>query len=188
MGYSEYMKNLLAPMRVYELYEGFGADELDAVGACLDGVCRVFLEMERESTAATAVDEGLAAYESILPYIPVYGTEEERRAALCALLSIDGASFSRADIARTLSGCGVYAEARETGSPDTVEIWFPDKRGVPDGIEELKTRIESILPCHLEVVYVYVYPSWAEIERAFPAWEDIEGTTWQTLERVGEGT
>lgn len=188
MGYGEYMKNLLAPMRVYELYEGFGADELDAVGECLDGICRTFLDMERESNAVTAENEGLAAYESILPYIPAYGTTEERRAALCALLSIDGASFSPADIARTLAGCGIHAEARETGTPDTVEIRFPGKRGVPGGIEKLKTGIESILPCHLDIVYVYVYPSWAEIETAFPAWEDIEGMVWQDMERVGEGT
>lgn len=184
MGYGEYMKNLLAPMRIYELYEGGGADELDAVGACLDKLCQDFMEIERESVVVTAEDEGLAAYESIIPC----GTAEERRAALCALLSIDGASFSRVDIARTLVGCGISAEAHETGIPDVAEISFPYRRGIPDGIEELKTRIESILPCHIEVVYVYNYPSWGEIEAAFSTWADIEGIQWQSLERVGEGT
>lgn len=185
MGHSQYMKQLLAPLRLYDLDEGIGARELDAVGARLDALAQRLAAMQRESIAATAENEGLEAYEKLLPYIPACGTTEERRRALCALLSIDNASFTGADMARTLAGCGVLAQARETESPDTVEVTFPDRRGEPDGIEALKTRIESILPCHLEVRYVYSYPTWSELEAAFPSWDAIEGMVWAELERVG---
>lgn len=185
MGYSEYMKQLLAPMRLYDLDEGIGARELDAVGARLDALAQSLAAIQRESIAATAESEGLKAYESILPYIPAYETMEERRGALCALLSIDNASFTGADVARTLAGCGVSAMARETESPDVVEVTFPGRRGEPEGIEALRTRIESILPCHLEVRYIYSYPVWSELEEAFSSWSAIEGTAWAELERVG---
>ncbi len=122
MGYGEYMKNLLAPLQLYDLEHGAGAGELDVLGQFLDGLFDDFVCIEKESVISTAEDEGLAAYEHILPYVPVSGTTQERRAALCALLSIDGASFSCAEIARTLIGCGISAQAHETDSPEVDHV------------------------------------------------------------------
>lgn len=188
MGYSEFMKNLLAPLRIYELEWGSGADELDAAGAALDEIYDRLLVIERESSVVTAQDEGLSAYEEILPYAAGIGTLEERRSAICAFLSIDDASFTTADIQRTIVGCGTSALVHETESPDTVRVSFPAKRGIPDGIEQMQQSIESILPCHLLVEYVYVYPTWEEMEAAFALWSDIEqaGMTWNMMEKVGE--
>ena len=190
MGYSENMKQLLSPLRIYDLEAGYGVNELDAVGAVLDELYEQLLVIERESVVPTAEDEGLSAYESILPYLPSSEKLEERRSSICAFLRIDGASFTPEEIQNTIIGCGANAFVSETDRSDTAEISFPGKRGIPDGIEELKVRIESILPCHLNVVYVYVYPTWEELEAAFDTWGDIEraGMTWDMMEKVGEET
>ena len=37
MGYREFLASLLAPMGVYNLEEGYGAGELEAIGSALDG-------------------------------------------------------------------------------------------------------------------------------------------------------
>jgi len=64
-------------------------------------------------------------------------------------------------------------------------VTFPDVRGVPNGIEKMKTIIEDIIPCHLDIEYIYVFLKWFELEKIFPTWADIEGKTWAELEVSG---
>lgn len=186
MGYCDYMKQLLAPLRIYNLDSGPGAAELEVVGKYLDELYNELLFTERESQILTAENEGLRAYESILPYTPLAQSLVDRRNAIAALLKIDEASFTLADIRSTLIGCGIPAFAEETDSPDTVIVTFPGQRGVPDEIEQLKLRIESILPCHLVVEYKYVYATWQDIEGLFATWGDIVAANlpWSELERL----
>lgn len=186
MGYCDYMKQLLSPLRIYNLDSGPGAAELEIVGKYLDGLYDDLLYIEQESQVLTAENEGLSAYESILPYTPLAQSLVDRRNAVAALLKVDEASFTLADINATLIGCGIPALAEETDSPDTVTITFPGQRGVPDEIEQLKLRIESILPCHLVVEYKYVYATWADVEGSFAKWRDIDRANlpWSEMERL----
>ena len=50
----------------------------------------------------------------------------------------------------------------------------------------MKAIIEDILPCHLEIRYVYWYITWAMLEARFATWSDIEalGLTWGELEKL----
>ena len=56
--------------------------------------------------------------------------------------------------------------------------------------EELRAIIEDILPCHLEIEYVFWYVTWERLERLFNTWGDIEagGYTWETLETLVRDT
>ena len=137
---------------------------------------------------STAEDRGLEAIEGLLTRRPVATDLEMRRAALAALLRIGGDSFTLAAINDNLRGCGINAQARETGKTGTVEIWFPDVPGIPDGFEELRKIIESILPAHLGIEYTYWYITWSEMEQKFATWGDIEaiGPTWEELEKMVE--
>ena len=67
-----------------------------------------------------------------------------------------------------------------------VEVRFPDVPGVPDGFARLKKILEDILPCHLQINYVYWYVTWGELEERFPTWGDIEAGdyTWGELEKL----
>ena len=111
---------------------------------------------------------------------------EMRRAALAALLRIGGDSFTLSAINDNLKGCGLNAVASETGEPGRVEVRFPDVPGIPDGFEEMREIIESILPAHVGIEYVYWYITWALLEKKFPTWGDIEaiGPTWEELEKM----
>lgn len=186
MGYFDYMKQLLQPLRLYDLDEGYGASELRVLGAELDEVFDELEAAERESIVSTAQDEGLSAYEEILPYVPAYLTPEDRRRAIEALIRIDGASFTPEDMQNSIYGCGIAAEVSETGETNRVEVRFPQNRGIPEGIEALKVRIESILPCHIGVDYIYLFPSWSDMEKMFPTWDELENAhlTWEEIERL----
>ena len=50
MGYSDYLKDLLRPMRFYDVDEGPGADELSAEGDALDGVYSALSAAEGSAT------------------------------------------------------------------------------------------------------------------------------------------
>ena len=152
---------------------------MDGCGARLDRV-------EREMMLQTAQEEGLTAIETLLPHRPVTETMEQRRKALAALLRIGGDSFTLNAINDNLAGCGINALASETGIPNQVKIVFPDVAGEPDGYEELTKIIEDILPCHLEIEYVFWYVTWAMIGEKFSKWSDLEtaGYTWTELEKL----
>ena len=188
-GYGEYLRQLLRPLRIYEMEGTANGGELDAQGAALDEAADVLEEIQREMLVSTAQDRGLEAIEVLLARKPVTDQLEMRRAALAALLRIGGDSFTLAAINDNLKGCGVNAVASETGLPGRVEVSFPDVAGIPSNLEELRAIIESILPAHVEITYVYQYATWAILEQLFDTWDDIEQVhpTWKEKEVMEAG-
>ena len=148
MSYAEALKDLLRPLGVYRLEEGYGAGELAAAGSALDGCGTALDQVEREMLLTTAQGSGLEAVESLLVRRPV------------------------------------------TGVPGCVEVRFPDVPGIPDGFEELRQIIEDILPCHLDIEYVFWYVTWARMEALFDTWGDIEAGeySWEELEKLVRDT
>ncbi|MBR5381452.1 MAG: hypothetical protein IK136_02405 [Oscillospiraceae bacterium] len=106
MGCADRLKDLLRPLGVYELTEGAGAAEIEAVGAALDGAATLTGETARESMAVTAEDEGLLMLERLFPHVPAYTDTEARRAALISLMAVNDTSFTLALVRAALSGCG----------------------------------------------------------------------------------
>ena len=165
MSYGAYLRELLRPLRIYGLEGTANGGELEAQGKALDG---------------------LEAVEALLARKPVAASLERRRAALAALLRIGGDSFTLTAINDNLKGCGLNAVASETETPGVVEVRFPDVPGIPDGFESMRAILEDILPCHLDIRYVYWYITWALMEERFATWGDIEklGPTWEELEKM----
>ena len=178
------LKALLAPLRLYDLSAGTRNEaELFALGAALDGVDAVLTAAEREALVPTAVGEGLTLREALLPWRPAAETLAERRAAIRALLCIDGDSLTLAAVNRAIQGCGIRAQVRETGV-GTVEVWFPGQQGVPAQFERIRRILLDLLPCHLAVTFCFRYLSWEEFEGRSLSWAAVEaaGTTWEELE------
>ena len=184
MGYATYLKELLRPLRLYELDSGDGAVELECEGEQLDTIFTALETAQRESIVASAEDTGLSAYEEILPFVPAYVTDKDRRRAIEALLRIDSRSFTLKAINDTAAGCGIRALVEEEkNTPLTVRVSFPYNRGVPEDFEPLQKRIEEILPCHLGVVYEFVFASWQELEQWLETWLEAENCgTWGAVE------
>lgn len=67
-----------------------------------------------------------------------------------------------------------------------VEVRFPEVPGIPDGFEEMSKIIEQIIPCHLQIEYVYWYITWAILESKFSTWAELEAAnlTWEGLEKL----
>jgi len=183
MSYAQYLRELLAPLRVYDLKAPFNGGELDVQGAALDGVEAALEEIQREMSLTTAEGWGLEQMARLFARRPVADEPRAMGAALAALLRISGDSFTLAAINDTIAGCGVAAKVTESGA-GTVTVSFPGVAGVPVGFEELKKIIEDILPAHLAVQYWFWYLTWAELEEKFACWQDIEdrNLTWAELE------
>ena len=154
MSCARYLKEMLAPLRVYRLEGTLNGAELESIGMALDGPARALEELEREMLLTTAESWGLDRVESLLRRRPVAQTPQSRREALAALLRIGGDSFTLAAINDNLRGCGVNAVVSETDTPGNVEVRFPNVPGIPDGFKEIREILEDILPCHLLIRYV----------------------------------
>ena len=158
------LKALLAPLGLYDLSAGTRNEaELFALGAALDGVDAALTAAEREALVPTAVGEGLALREALLPWRP--------------------AAETLAAVNRAIQGCGIRVQVRETGV-GTVEVWFPGQQGVPAQFERIRRILLDLLPCHLAVTFCFRYLSWEEFEGRSLSWAAVEaaGTTWEGLE------
>ena len=89
--YEAYLKELLSPLGIYDLGAGsVSGAELYALGEELDTVSEALETAEREALTATAEDEGLDRREALFARRPAASSAEDRRAAVAALLRIDG--------------------------------------------------------------------------------------------------
>lgn len=182
--YEEFLRRLLAPLGIYRLdRDSLSGAELYALGRGLDAVSDRLDEVEREGVTATAEDEGLRRREALFLRRPAAVTPEERRAAIAALLQIDGDSLTPSAINHTIGGCGVKARALEMGK-GKLRVIFPEVAGVPPEFEQIRAIILEILPCHLEVEFYFRYLTWAECHRAAYTWADVEaaGHTWESFQ------
>lgn len=153
MGYCDYMKKLLKPLGVYDLSAGsYNEAELQVLGNALDDCCDEVEAMEQECVVPTAEDYGLDMYESILPDT-FRGTVQERRNAIIAMISMSNLFPTVELMNRALLGCGIEATVSETGESFQVLVSFPETYDGDEDLDLLKKRIESILPCHLEIIY-----------------------------------
>lgn len=152
----------------------------------LDDIGDTLETMETESSLVTAQDYGLDYIQELLSVTPVTTSVQERRDALAALLRIGGNSFTLAAINDTLAGCGLPVLASDGDEPLLVSITFPDVAGIPDRFEEMQVVIEEILPCHLDIQYVFWYSTWAILAEQFSTWAEIEagGYTWGEIEKL----
>ncbi len=173
MGYFEHLKEILHPLRLYDLESGAGKAELMALGSAMDERQAALEELEREAVPATASGYGLGLYEEIMPFVPAYQLSDERRAAISALLRIDDESFTPSAINGTVAGCGVEAVVTEGDEAETVVVSIINTRGVPEDFSHIKERVEQILPCHLEVVYKFIYSTWTDLMGYFASWNEL---------------
>ena len=115
--YEQYLQALLEPLGVYNFEAGgIQRAELAALGAELDRISGRLEQAEREGITATAVNQGLSRREALFLHRPAAATAEDRRAAIAALLQIDGDSLTPSAINLTLRGCGIKAWAQEKGT------------------------------------------------------------------------
>lgn len=178
--YEAYLRMLLSPLGVYDLSEdSVSGAELHALGVGLDAAAEKLETAERESLTATAEDEGLNRRETLFVRRPAAAAAEDRRAAIAALLQIDGDSLTPEAINRTIRGCGVPARAEELGG-GMLRVTFPGIIGVPDEFAQIQSIILDILPCHLETEFYFRYLTWAECEQMGYTWMAVEaaGYTW----------
>lgn len=175
--FEDYLVSLLQPLGAYDLRPGaVNRGELAAYGAKLDGAAEELDHTAREMNLTTAEDFGLERVEALLPYRPVCETVRQRRAALAALLRINGDSFTTSAINDTLRGCGLNARAEEGSQPGYVKVYFPDVAGIPEGFDRLRLIIEDILPSHVDVTYVFWYNTWGMVAQRHPTWGDAAST------------
>ena len=182
--YEEYLRALLEPLGVYSFESnGIHQAELAALGTELDRISNLLETAEREGVTATAEQQGLSRREDLFRHRPAAATTEERRAAIAALLQIDGDSLTPAAINLTLQGCGIKAWAQELGGGH-LRVLFPEVAGVPENFDRIKTIILEILPCHLAVEFYFRYLTWEECERAVFTWNlvETEHHTWDSFQ------
>ena len=144
--YEAHLRSLLSPLGIYDLEEHSASGAaVCALGTGLDTVSRRLEEIEREALTATAEGEGLARREALFARRPAAVTAEERRAAIAALLQIDGDSLTPAAIDRTIRGCGIRARALEMGGGQ-LRVIFPEVAGEPEDFDQIRKIILDILP------------------------------------------
>ena len=155
MNHGQNLRDLLEPLGIYRWEGTFQWGELQSEGAALDQVGQALAHLQQEMNLATARAEGLKGLLTLLGRDSSEGETEDLRQTAAALLRISGDSFTLEAMNDTLRGCGIEALVEETDNPLKVVVSFPGVTGIPAGFSQTKTRIEEILPCHLQVEYQF---------------------------------
>ena len=184
MNYTDYLKQILAPLGIYDLDNGLGAEELGVIGKQMDEIFDALEEIRREAFLVSAESYGLTNFVAALPFTPASLTTEDERRAVMALLRIRGGCFTLPMLQETVSGCGLKATVEEGSEKMTAVVRFPQNRGIPDGFDKLQKRIEEIVPCHLATEFAFIYSLWRELMSKLTSWDDVQSKvdTWKQLE------
>lgn len=180
MGYADALVRLLRPLGFYSFDAGsFSLAELQALGSALDALDVSMQQGQRETLVATAQGEGLDCWMSLFRGSAAYAGVEARRAAIAAFLRIGGDSFTLSALRGCLAACGVACQLDETGQVNRVTVSFPGIMGEPEGFAQARAVIEDILPCQLEITYVFRYCTWGETMAYGLRWADVAAMTWR---------
>ena len=153
MSYSDYLKNTLKPLGIYELDTGIGSAELNALGAVMDEAEKKLSRTFREMLPMTAENEGLQKFESLFPGAASTADLASRRAAVNALMRMGEYESSDQGLNIFFDACGIPANVYETATKEVLKVRFSGIKPEGEELRKLKQRIEAILPCHLEVIY-----------------------------------
>lgn len=153
MAYAEFLKRTLKPLGLYELNDGFGADEIACEGKALDYAYDTLEALDLRRNADTATTEQLGEYEKLLHIAVPSQSEAERRSTVKAVLGMQNRCMTLSELNRILPACGADAEALESDTALTVIVKIKEAVGNADKLAEIKRRIEAIVPCHLNVIY-----------------------------------
>lgn len=182
MTYAEHLRALLRPLGVYDLNAPINGSSLDVKGAALDTVHQWLEELERETDLTCAQDWGLTDWKSLFSIVPVSSGVEELRNSIQALLRIGAGACTLSAVQDTLSGCGIPTAVEESGA-GMVRVSFPGTPGEPENFDLLRENIKAILPAHVGIDYVFLYLTWKLVESRRWKFQDIEGMTWDELEK-----
>lgn len=180
------LKELLRPLGVYNLDDSFLGAELECVGKRLDELQAHLERIQREMCLTTAEGVGVDKIAALFSQRPVTDDVRQMTRSLAALARIGRDSFTLSAINNVLEGCGVNASVAEAVQPGTVAVRFPNVRGVPAEFERMRQIIETILPAHVLVQYLFWYVTWEELEAQMLTWQDVQEQemTWQEFETL----
>ncbi len=155
--HEQHLRDLLAPLGVYRWEGSFQWGELRSEGMALDQAAQDLEHLQREMNLWTAQEEGLRGVLALLGRAKDEETEstDSLRQTAISLLQVGGGSFTLQAINEILQGCGFPVLVEETGAPLEVRVSFPGVVGIPGGFARIQEIVESILPCHLSVEYIF---------------------------------
>ena len=176
--------------RYYESSE-FMAELLEATGSELDSLRGAIESLLGNAFVRTATDWGLDRWEAELGLAPAPSlTELERQDRIIGHLRGFGTA-TREAVARVASAYAYGSVSVEDQDNDpvlvyTVRITFTDDTGIPSNLEDVQRAVRAIVPAHLEVVYVFTYNTWDDVDAARLTWDEIDalGLTWDEWDEL----
>lgn len=184
MGYAEHLKDLLEPLGIYRWDGSFQWNEIQTFGEIFDACAQELEDIQTEMHLMTAQNKGLEQFKSLLAKAPATQDVEQTRNAIIALLRIGDRSFTPKAIQDNLNGCGLSVKVEEIGLMGAIGLSFPGVAGEPDGFQQIKSVIESIIPCHIEIDYDFIFVTWAILREKSATWRHIaqNNFTWKSFE------
>ena len=180
MAHADYLRQLLAPLGVYDLSPAtLNGSELAAIGAGLDAVENALTRLELEGCLATAQEEGLSRLDALFLHPPIHHSLTDHRNALAALMRIGQSPPSSSALNSAIHGCGIPALVKETDTYGQLQVEFPATIGIPENFVEIRQMILDLLPCHLEASFYFRYLLWSECDALGFTWEQLANLSWQ---------
>lgn len=161
---------------------------IDSQGSEMDKLHQALSETLDQNFIATST-WGLDIWEREYEVASSPGQDLEQRRSV-VLSKIRGIGTVTSELIRNVASA--YAKGtveiveNELPSPYTVSIKFIDTRGIPDSMPALKSVAREVIPAHLDILYLYTYLNWSELDAAEFTWNQLDeaGLTWTAFEKL----
>ena len=113
---------------------------------------------------------------------PPLSLAERRSRVLARLRQLDATTPARVKAVAESYARG-EVELTEDFANYSVTVQFVNRYGKPENMEGLSKQLQSIMPAHIVVNFLYLYRTWDTVLHAGKAWEEIydSGYVWEDL-------
>lgn len=159
-------------------------DLMHAEGVEFDALREAHLEILRQALARLAT-WSLDEWESQLglPPNPALTTQERQDRVVSRLR---GYGTCTAAVVKQVAASYQHGtiDVVEDHAAYTVYILFTDTTGVPSNMADLQAALRAVIPAHLEIVYLFNWFTWAELNAENWTWAALDALnlTWAQLE------
>lgn len=143
----------LKALKIYNMQENsLVYAEISSYYVGIKLVCDLIEELYQELFINTANSYGLEMWEDIL-YSRNYNNLDvtTRRNMIASALTIKQDGFNRTDMEKALNSIGIYADITEVPNQEKINISVYDYKGELCTYSKILSRIQKILPAHLEI-------------------------------------
>lgn len=171
------MRDLLIKVNRITSKDAMCIEVLTASGEELDDMDADVLQLFNDMFFDTCSEDMLEYYENECGLKPLASQSlaDRRSAVIARWCSENRCSL---EMMQDVADAWNNGKTNITYNGSLITVNFIDK-GIPTGLEQLKSALNEVRPAHIPISYVFIYTAWADL--LTQTWSEVSTETWESI-------